>query len=1144
MSELRFSVLSGLAIEHDGKDVADELTALKAQALLVYLAVTAKPHSRQALAGLLWTDVLESSARASLRTVLSQVRKAVGDHVLADLHAIWLDRERPHWVDAHVFEEACRQLQTEVPAGDSARRALREAVNSYGEGFLAGFPETDAAFFEEWVLQQRELYRRLALDALQQLAADALERNDLQPGIGDVRRALVLDPLREEAHRLLMELHAASGNTVEALRQYEQCVRVLDDELGVPPGAETVGLANALKEGRWKDRDRESREQPVRPRYTEVAVAELPPAELSISPFANDLPTALTPFVGRHSELAMLDELLVSDDVHLLSIVGPGGIGKTRLSLTVAVQQVSLHHFPQGVHFTELASLDDPEQIVNAIAKAVALPSQSGSGDRRTPKQRLLAYLRGKEMLLVLDNIEHLLQDVDLIAEILQAAPAVKILATSRERLRLPGEQVFPLYGLDFVGEDTLDADSYPAAIQLFLQSAQRIAPDFSLSDEHLAQIAEICRLVEGMPLGIELAASWVELLSPQEIIDELQNSLDFLVTEQRSVPARHRSMRAVFESTWRQLATEEQALVAGLSIFRGGFTRVASQRVVGATLQQLVTLSGKSLIRLDRKRNRYAIHELVRQYGAERLAEQGDLEEEIRANHSIYFCGIAQQRGEDLRSERQMGAVEELEQEAENLRVAWQWAVSQHDWKLLGQAMDGLGFFYEWQGRFQEGQAAFHIAIDALRATEDHDTQILLGQALTWHSVFDHMLGANLEADERLSEALDILDRESTDDIELLEKGAFAWLRRGIQAYNRDTEAARHGFARSLCLYQRSEHKWGIAQSLRGLGQVGVDDGNYAVATTHFREAIELLREIGDRRSEAQALHHFATAQWFVGSFEEAMQLARRSHRLDTEIGDRVGLAWSNQIMGEILWTTGALEESLTFLAEAEALAEELGDSSRLANVYHIQSLVLDDTGKYREAREKVEAALVLARRLDESARIAWCQLILSSFDLQDESYDEAEQRLQESERLFESQNRGPELAVVLGAQAMTAYARHNRERGLRRTLASLRLSLQHHDYRVGFGLCGLVLVLADAGRIVDALAVFEFVKDSDAAGKQPLRYMRQRWLEPAIGQISPEEIEAAKARYQDTDLWMFVEEWVAELERMAEAGAGSSER
>lgn len=248
MTGLSLWVLGPLAIEYDGSPLTG-LTALKARALLVYLALTGQSHSRQTLAGLLWPDVQEESARTSLRTALAQLRKAVGDHVLADRHGLWFNTQRAHWVDEALFVDACRRLPEEPPGGQADRQTLRAAIDLYRGDFLQGFSETHAASFEEWILTQREHYRRLAVNALQALADAALAAHAPEEGIADARRILALDPLREEAYRTLMALHTAAGDTAAALHQYADCVRILDAELGVPPSDETVALAAALREG-------------------------------------------------------------------------------------------------------------------------------------------------------------------------------------------------------------------------------------------------------------------------------------------------------------------------------------------------------------------------------------------------------------------------------------------------------------------------------------------------------------------------------------------------------------------------------------------------------------------------------------------------------------------------------------------------------------------------------------------------------------------------------------------------------------------------------------------------------------------------------------------------------------------------------
>ncbi len=288
--------------------------------------------------------------------------------------------------------------------------------------------------------------------------------------------------------------------------------------------------------------------------------------------------------------MAALEDLITDPEARLVTIVGPGGMGKTRLSLAIAEQYLGEDYFPNGVFFIALAPLRSTEHIVPTMADAFDFQLEGGGPGTRSPRQQILDYLRSKRMLLVLDNFEHLLAGVDLVSDILGAAPEVKILVTSRERLHLRPEQLFPIQGLEFPDWETPEDAANYTAIRLFIQSAQRVRPDFALRADDLTYLTRICRLVDGMPLGVELAAAWVDLLSLADIAAEIRQSLDFLETDLHDVPARHRSIRAIFDTSWGRLSQREQAAMAQLSVFRGGFTRPAAQQVAGANLRTLAT--------------------------------------------------------------------------------------------------------------------------------------------------------------------------------------------------------------------------------------------------------------------------------------------------------------------------------------------------------------------------------------------------------------------------------------------------------------------------------------------------------------------------------------------------------------------------
>ena len=662
---LTLKLLGKPQVGRGGAPVTGFISA-KAQALLFYLAVTGRPHTREALAGLLWGHLAEPAAIKNLRNVLSNLRTLAGPHLLIAREEVAFSRDSAHWLDVEVF------LSALADTSGKDLNALHEAVELYEGDFLEGFYVGEALAFEEWTLGRRSLLKSLVLQALQTLVVQNIERDDHGAGLRYAHRLLALEPWREETHRHAMTLLARSGQRSAALAQYELCRQVLAQELGVEPMPETTALYERLK--------------------------------ASAAPPPHNLPQQLTPFVGRQAELAEIGRFLRSREAQLLCLVGPGGIGKTRLALQAAARCASPEvafemHFAHGVYFVPLAAAGAADRepgrppLIAAMADALHFSFQGPVH----PQAQLLNYLREKKVLLVLDDFDHLVAEARQLVDILRLAPGVKLLVTSRLRLNLREAWVMEVTGLDLppapqppAGAATAKAPEEYGAVALFVQQAQRVRAGFALSEAEGPHVVQICRLVEGVPLGIELAASWLRVLSCAEIAAEIEQNLDFLTSAAQDAPERHRSLRAVFDHSWRLLSPPEQALFAALSVFRGGFQREAADRVAGASLPLLADLSDKSLLRRGEP-GRYEIHEMLRQYAEEKLQASPAEYEAVRDRHCRYFAGLMVQHMTQLKGEQPHAVLTALNAERENVRAAWNWAVEHRRIEELDQFMDCL---------------------------------------------------------------------------------------------------------------------------------------------------------------------------------------------------------------------------------------------------------------------------------------------------------------------------------------------------------------------------------------------------------------------------------------------------------------------
>ncbi|MEJ2735533.1 MAG: BTAD domain-containing putative transcriptional regulator [Anaerolineae bacterium] len=515
MSTVRLSLLGPPRLEHDGKPV--ELDTRKTVALVAYLAMAGQSpggetHSREALATLLWPEVEPQRARANLRRSLSVLRKGIGgEWLIADRETIGTHPEVGIWLDVAHFRCLLNSPQThshpEAETCPDCLEALAEAVDLYQGDFLEGFSLRDSATFDEWQFFQTESLRLELAAALERLVHGHSAQGAYEQAIPNGRRWVALDPLHEPAHRQLMQLYALAGQRAAALRQYTECARILEAELGLPPAEETTSLYEQIRTSPAIGAE------PVRP-------ARRP---------RHNLPAQTTPFVGREAELEAIRARLREPGCRLLTLVGPGGVGKTRLALEAAsslIHQTEQDGFADGVYLVRMAPLESAEALVTAVARALGFSFYGDAGGGAGPdrKQQLLDYLGQKRLLLLMDNFEHLLEGVELVTAMLAAAPDVKVLATSRARLGLQGEHLCTLTGMQVPDMVSLVEVEMPgeaiaySAVKLFMQTAQRVDPGFAPQPKEFMTIAHICHLVEGMPLGILLAAAWVDMLSPLEI--------------------------------------------------------------------------------------------------------------------------------------------------------------------------------------------------------------------------------------------------------------------------------------------------------------------------------------------------------------------------------------------------------------------------------------------------------------------------------------------------------------------------------------------------------------------------------------------------------------------------------------------------
>lgn len=884
-----------------GNEAVTDFASEKTLALLCYLAVTQETFSRAQLEGLFWGDFVAEKAQTNLRTALYNLNKLLGNVIQATRKTIAFDINQPFVLDVQQFGAA-------LAAGSAA--ALQQALSFYRGDFLSGLYLDDAPEFEAWLLLTRE---RLRLALLNQLEQNLPLGNLTQRRVW-LQRLLELEPWREAAHRQLMLLLARQGELNGALRQYEQCRHLLAEELGVEPMPETVALYERL-----------------------AALRDEPPQ--------HHLPQVVSSLVGRQAELDQLDRLLTDPDCRLITLLGPGGIGKTRLALAAAAQQT--HTVLDGVHFVSLAPLNHVNLIPAAIGQVLGLNFNAKTSEF----EQLLTYLRPRELLLVLDNLEHLPDVTEFIIDLLQQTSSLKCLVTSRQKLDLHQEFVLRLEGLSYPDEveKITSVMAYPA-LQLFQQQAQRTTPGWMPIEDEWQSVARVCRLLAGVPLAIELAAAQISGRTCAQIAQAIADNLDHLAVTWRDIPPRQRSLRAAFNHSWQLLTPAEQEILCRVTVFQGGFTDAAATSITHCRVVDLQALVSQSL--LKQNAGRYDLHPLVHQFASEHLASCPEWKQQTRTAHAHYFLKhLSQTPGTVVGTQ----AVLALRPEQGNIRLAWQQAVQIGMFDVLEQSAYGLCRYYEGLSLFHEGE---NLLAEAAQAVRPSGPSLVLGHVLTYQAVFLWHRG-------RIAEALPLAEEGAVLQRQFGTAASQAFglnLLGVLYMYKGDFAAATTALQDCAELY-RSQNDIQLVKPLANLGSLHMRAGRYDEAVAVLQEGLELARRIHDERGMTHFLNNLGAIHLIKGELSEAKRYFSDCLPLCEATDNRYVNMVALMNLGEIAYKEGDFAAAQTHLQESVVLGDALDRRANLVPAYKWLALAQHGLGDIVAAWQTITQALYIGQ-------------------------------------------------------------------------------------------------------------------------------------------------------------------------------------
>ena len=921
----RIEMFGGLRV-WQGDTLHTRFRTQKAASMLAYLALHLhQVQARERLLDLFWPEMPAEVARTNLSTTLAQLRKQLepvgvpsGSLLLADRRQVWL-HEAAITTDVAEFDRSVQEA-ARCEEAEQQTELLQRAVGLYQGDLLPGS-------YEDWALQEQSRCQSVYLQSLHQLERLEEAAGRYEAALVLAQRALQTDPFMEEAVQAQMRLYVGLKRPAAALEVYEEVQQRFQKDLGVLPSAVTRRLAERIRQ------DPQAalmlREPTAVPPPRDAVVAPPPPAPAapSLPPPASvpALPVMLTRFFGRQREQVHLEQMLQTPGTRLVTVLGPGGAGKTRLGIEVAHRMAGI--LPGRVWFVSLADLPDVGLLPSALLHALRLPSLA----QADPLDQIAAALGAEPCLMVLDNFEHLLREREagknetpargsatLVRMLLERVPNLRCLVTSRQALRLGGEQEFALPPLTLPPRDlppTLEALLANESVALYVDRARLARPDFDLTLSNAAAVGALCRKLEGMPLALEMSAAWAKTMPPAKMLERLERQLDLLISRRNDLPPRHQSLRATIEWSYDLLTPELQEQFLRLAVFRGGWTLEAAEAVVGrGALLWLTELQERSLIQVEEQaaEPRYRMLEILREFGQERLEEKRLLAS-IRVRHAEHYAAMAQEARTHLHTPREKESMDRLATDYENLREALGACQDLPEQAETGirTAVD-LAFFWLQRGPVSEGRNWLERALKRCPPTPTELRANLLSAA----AMLRHEQGDVAGARALLQESVDIL--ESLGDLAALipQRNNLA-----ITAYDMgDVAFARQCWEESLAVI-REQEGWGclLSTTLSDLGELAYDEGDMERAWTLLEEAVSVRRPLGDYNYLGRDLGLLGKVACRQDQLPQAEAFFAECLTLRKRMEDRIGIVAALEGIAGLARLQGDLERAVRLLACAD---------------------------------------------------------------------------------------------------------------------------------------------------------------------------------------------------------------------------------